>query len=37
LERWKKIVQPVVDNWVKEKAAKGLPAKQILNDAMAWR
>ena len=37
LERWKKTVQPVVDNWVKEKTAKGLPAKQILSDAMAWR
>ncbi|MBW1805410.1 MAG: hypothetical protein JRJ06_03405, partial [Deltaproteobacteria bacterium] len=37
LEKWKKTVQPVMDQWVKEKEVMGLPAKQILSDAMKWR
>jgi len=37
LEKWKKVVQPVMDQWVKDKGSKGLPAKQILSDAMKWR
>ena len=37
LERWKKAVQPVVDQWVKDKTKMGFPAKEILADAMKWR
>ncbi|MFC1891853.1 TRAP transporter substrate-binding protein [Thermodesulfobacteriota bacterium] len=37
LEKWKKTVQPVVDQWIKDKTAMGFPAKQILDDAIKWR
>jgi TRAP-type C4-dicarboxylate transport system substrate-binding protein len=32
--RWKKQVMPIWDTWVKEKEAKGLPAKAMLNEAV---
>jgi TRAP-type C4-dicarboxylate transport system substrate-binding protein len=37
LERWKQALQPVFDKWIEEKEAKGLPAKEILSDAIKWR
>ena len=37
LDKWKKVVQPVFDQWIKDKTAMGLPAKEVLSDAMKWR
>jgi TRAP-type C4-dicarboxylate transport system substrate-binding protein len=33
LARWRKVSQPVYDQWVKDMNAKGLPGKQMLDDA----
>jgi TRAP-type C4-dicarboxylate transport system substrate-binding protein len=29
--RWQKAAQPIVDKWVREQEAKGLPAQQVLE------
>jgi len=31
--RWRKATQPVYDNWIKDMDAKGLPGKQMVDDA----
>lgn len=33
--RWKEAVQPVIDAWVAEKEAKGIPAKAMAQDLYA--
>jgi len=30
--KWNKLLEPIVDNWIKANAEKGLPAKQIVED-----
>ncbi|MDZ7697046.1 MAG: TRAP transporter substrate-binding protein [Deltaproteobacteria bacterium] len=30
--KWDKLLEPIVDNWIKANAEKGLPAKQIVED-----
>lgn len=34
LARWKEAVQPVIDKWIKDMEAKGLPGKEVYERAM---
>jgi len=35
-ERWKEAVRPVVDDWIAEMEAEGLPAQAMIDDAASW-
>jgi TRAP-type C4-dicarboxylate transport system substrate-binding protein len=34
--RWDELLKPMIDNWIKSAEAKGLPARQIVEDIMAF-
>ncbi|MBW1996548.1 MAG: TRAP transporter substrate-binding protein [Deltaproteobacteria bacterium] len=34
--RWDRLLEPIVDNWIKEVSGKGLPATQIVEDIRAF-
>ena len=35
--RWDRLLEPIVDKWIADASAKGLPAKQIVEDIKAFK
>ena len=35
--RWDKLLEPMVDKWIADASAKGLPAKQIVEDIKTFK
>jgi hypothetical protein len=35
--RWDKLLEPIVEKWIADANAKGLPAKQIVEDIKAFK
>ncbi|RLB07127.1 MAG: C4-dicarboxylate ABC transporter substrate-binding protein, partial [Deltaproteobacteria bacterium] len=32
MARWNKLLEPIIDKWIKDAEARGIPAKKILKD-----